>query len=149
VEISYLLPLLAAPITIIVYLLLCLVAPFVEETAKILGLILVREEEGPRFDVGGWMILGIFGALGFGLLENIMYSMMAFSEVGGSFAVHLFAIRTFTALTMHVISTSVAAYGFGRYACGGKFTSFLKYFGLAIIIHAAYNFTVSLLTPLY
>ena len=148
-EISYLFLLQVVPITIITWLLFCLVAPFVEETAKILGLILVEEEEKPKFDAGGWMMLGVFGGFGFGILENIMYSMMAISKIGGSFAVYLFVIRTFTALTMHIISTSTAAYGFAFYARGGNFASFLKYFGLAIIIHAAYNFSVTLLAPYY
>ena len=60
----------------------CIIAPFVEELSKPIGVYLIKMEEKTLLSVKNWMILGTFAGLGFGLMENsIMPDKRVFAQL--------------------------------------------------------------------
>lgn len=116
------------------------VAPVVEEFTKPLALrISVVRRELDEIEDG--FIYGAAAGLGFSATENLFYEV-SFLEESLAIFITLVVLRTLGACLLHASATSLTGYGYGRSLLrrGG---SVLPYFGLAILVHAAYNFTVS------
>ncbi|MBS3772702.1 MAG: PrsW family intramembrane metalloprotease [Candidatus Thermoplasmatota archaeon] len=116
------------------------VAPVVEEFTKPLALRLdvVRRELD---EIEDGFIYGAAAGLGFSATENLFYEI-SFLEEGLAIFVTLVVLRTIGACLLHASATALTGYGYSctllsRRAC------VLRYFGLAILVHAAYNFLVS------
>lgn len=125
----------------------CIVAPIVEELCKPIGLYLIHTEEHPLLTIWCWLRLGMCAGLGFGLLENLIYTINGFI-IGGLFVgVLILILRTLLSLPLHMLTTSIAGIGFGLW----NRTLKAEYFGLAlaisIIIHSMFNFTAIMLGP--
>ncbi len=116
------------------------VAPVVEEFTKPLALRfrIVRRELD---EIEDGFIYGAAAGLGFSATENLFYEV-SFLDRGIVVFVALVLLRTVGACLLHASATSLTGYGYGRSLLrrGG---SVLPYFGLAILAHAVYNFTVS------
>src|SRR2546425_9740584 len=68
------------------------VAPLVEEPAKSLGLLLLKEEEKLTFEIADWTILGSLSGIGFGLMENVVYALAVLGH-GVNVSLSLFLLR--------------------------------------------------------
>jgi len=55
------------------------IAPLVEESVKPLGLLLLKEDQGLKFNLANLAILGSLAGIGFGLAENMVYFVSALS----------------------------------------------------------------------
>jgi RsiW-degrading membrane proteinase PrsW (M82 family) len=119
------------------------IAPFVEEITK--GMFLLITVANKKFDnmTDGLVFGGAIG-LGFGMTENFLY----FIAFGNTFQewLNIVIIRTLFSAVMHCVSTAT----FGAFLGYAKLKNiFYKLtfpfigLGIAIFIHAAWNFSVS------
>ena len=123
--------------TLFVIIVVCVIAPLVEESVKPLGLYLIRTEENPDLSIRDWTILGVLAGFGFGFLENLLYGL-TLSFFNAEAGLLLFAIRS--GLPLHMITTGIASYGYGLSKLTGKILDFGKYLGIAVLIHGLFNF---------
>lgn len=122
------------------FMMVVVVAPVVEEFTKPLAMrfTVVRRELD---EIEDGFVYGAAAGLGFSATENLFYEV-SFLDRGLAVFIILVALRTVGACLLHASATSLTGYGYGRSLLrrGG---SVLPYFGLAILVHAAYNFMVS------
>ena len=119
-----------------------LLAPFVEELAKPLALRLKRvKRELTELEDG--LIYGAIAGLGFSATENLFYGRYFLTEGILIFLV-LIALRSFGGCLLHASASSWTGYGYGKAIIKRKrWIRVIPYFAFAIIIHAAYNFFLS------
>jgi RsiW-degrading membrane proteinase PrsW (M82 family) len=118
-----------------------LIAPFVEEGIKGLGVVGMR---GRIQYVADGMVLGAAVGLGFGYMENLLYGLSALAA-GLAVAVTTIAIRSLSSMLIHASATSITGYGVGvnlerkgqGHALAGSYLA-------AVGIHGSYNALVSL-----
>ncbi|MFO8132469.1 MAG: PrsW family glutamic-type intramembrane protease [Thermoplasmatota archaeon] len=116
------------------------VAPVVEEATKPLALRLdvVRRELD---EIEDGFIYGAAAGLGFSATENLFYEVSFLGE-GLAIFVILVVLRTIGACLLHASATALTGYGYSCTLLSRK-ACLLRYLGLAILVHAAYNFMVS------
>ncbi|MFM8612196.1 MAG: PrsW family intramembrane metalloprotease [Actinomycetota bacterium] len=120
-------------------------APVVEESAKALALLFViRKRPGFLDGVHDGIVYAVWVALGFAMVENVLYYAEAFITEGWGGITLLFALRgvmtpfchpIFTAMTGIGIGVAVAR-GWGR---GGLAFGLLLGLAVAIVLHALWN----------
>ncbi len=118
-----------------------LIAPFVEEGIKGLGVYGMR---GRIQYVADGMVLGAAVGLGFGFMENLLYGISALAT-GIAVAVTTIAIRSLSSMLIHASATSITGYGVGvnlerrgqGHALAGSYLT-------AVGMHSSYNALVSL-----
>ncbi len=117
-----------------------IVAPVVEEFTKPLALNIgtVRRELD---EIEDGLIYGAAAGLGFSATENLFYEI-SFMDEGLAIFVTLVVLRTVGACLLHASATALTGYGYGR-SLLHQDGSVLPYFGLAIVVHGAYNFMAS------
>lgn len=123
----------------------CIIAPFVEELSKPIGVYLIKMEEKALLSVKNWMILGAFAGLGFGLMENLMYTFNAYMVAGAEVASLLLLLRTLLCIPLHMIATTISCFGFGLWANTGEIKYFIFYILISMLIHGSYNFIASII----
>jgi RsiW-degrading membrane proteinase PrsW (M82 family) len=114
------------------------VAPFVEEFAKLFGLLRTsRFIDHPR----SGLVFGAAVGLGFAATENMLYEGSAL--LGGGVVLFLTTalVRSFSSALMHGSATSMSGYGLARSMFGGK--SWVPYYLLAVLMHATFNLFAS------
>ena len=126
------------------------VAPVVEEFFKPLVLfrnVSVKEEID---EVEDGIVYGAACGLGFGATENILYGIdLGVVEGGLAGLILVVVLRTFSSILLHLTATSFTGYGISRYIVKGEpFGVVVKYYILAVLIHAAWNATAILGSPL-
>ena len=123
----------------------CIIAPFVEELSKPIGVYLIKMEEKALLSVKNWMLLGTFAGLGFGLMENATYALNAFAVAGANAGLLLLLLRMLLCLPLHMIATTISCFGFGLWANTGKIKYFIVYILISMLIHGSYNFIASII----
>jgi RsiW-degrading membrane proteinase PrsW (M82 family) len=113
----------------------CIIAPIVEEFLKPIGLFILLSEKS-EFSLFDWILLGTFAGLGFKLLEDLVYGLMAMAE-SHSFAMNLLLLRNLSPI--HLITTSIAGFGIGLWIKLDKRRYFLAAISVSILIHALFN----------
>jgi RsiW-degrading membrane proteinase PrsW (M82 family) len=113
----------------------CIIAPLVEELLKPIGLFILLNEKSD-FSLFNWILLGTFAGLGFKLLEDTIYGLMAMAE-SYSFGLNLLLLRNL--FPIHLITTSIAGFGIGLWNKLDKRKYFLWAICISILIHALFN----------
>ena len=115
------------------------VAPIVEEFVKPLVMFRNTTVRNEIDEVEDGIVYGAACGLGFGATENVMYGLeVATVGIWGIFLVVL--LRTFSSILLHLVATSFTGYGIAKYQVEGQsFSSVVKYYLLAVLIHAAWN----------
>ena len=118
------------------------IAPFAEELVKplILGAKTVRSR---LTELEDGLIYGAVAGLGFSATENLFYGT-GFLREGLVYFFVLMTIRSIGGCLLHASATAITGYGYGKALL--RKTSKLRvipYFIIAMIMHAAYNFSVS------
>lgn len=121
-----------------------LIAPVVEETMKISGVVFLKTQENIVVDVKKWIELGLLSALGFSVLENITYFMGFVSSTDVLTALELLAVRFMMSTPVHLTTTTIAAYGIGNYDISGK-KNYIIWLFVAMLIHASFNLSVMII----
>jgi RsiW-degrading membrane proteinase PrsW (M82 family) len=116
------------------------VAPFVEEMAKALGLLLVvahfvRQEDG--------MVYGIAAGLGFAATENLLYEVSALALGVGAFLMTAI-LRSVSSTLLHATATGVTGLGLGRARVEDRPLLTVPYYLVAVAMHAGFNLVAGL-----
>ncbi len=124
------------------------IAPFVEEAAKGLG---VRTARVSVHSVPDGLVYGAAAGLGFSAMENLLYGLTAWvtlSQQGLDPSASLIVIvfRSFSSSLLHGSATAVTGYGLAKGWLFQRRYAYLPYYLLAVIMHATFNFTVNLST---
>ena len=122
-------------------ILVCVIAPFVEEGAKALGVVAARYH---IIEIEDGFIFGAAAGLGFAATENLLYEYVALSTYGIVAYIILSIIRSISSALLHGSATAVSGYGVARKHLYGR--SFLPFFLIAVAMHATFNFIASLST---
>lgn len=117
------------------------VAPFVEEMAKGLGLVFVmaylsREEDG--------IVYGAAIGLGFAATENLLYELSALSVSVAAFVMTA-VLRIISSTLLHATATGVTGFGVGHAVAARKpvYTA-IPFYLVAVLMHATFNFFATL-----
>lgn len=136
--IGFVSPLFFVDQTVITIIAITIMAPFLEEQVKPLGLYLLKEEENISLSLMNWALLGLLSGLGFGLLENVFYAIQA-AEFGLDVALLLFSLRMLLSVPIHMISTMITGFGVGVWEKRDRGIYFILYLAIAMVIHGLYN----------
>ena len=128
----------ANPETIVAVL---IVAPFVEEAAKGLG---VRSGRAYTEDRVDGLVYGAAAGLGFSATENLFYGLAVISEVGASGSLVLIAVRSFSSSFLHASATAVLGYGLATSWLGHRAVLAVPFYLVAVLMHGTFNFLASL-----
>jgi len=123
-----------------------IVAPLVEEAAKVLGARSGRPHTDVRVD---GIVYGAAAGLGFSATENLFYGLaaVAASIAQGSdpsVSLVVIAFRSFSSSFLHASSTAVAGYGLAKSWLTRRWTAILPFYFIAVLMHAVFNFLASL-----
>ena len=123
-------------VTIYLILSVVVIAPFIEELAKPLGLYFIWGEERPTLEPEEWAFLGALGGFGFAIVENILYasSMLPY---GTEPAIILLGIRFL--LPVHVIATTISGFGLGLWLKTKNAKYFAACMFASMLIHGLFN----------
>lgn len=127
--------------TIFILILVSVVAPLVEETTKVSGFFLM--DENSRFPLYGWVVLGILSGLGFALLEDYVYFQRFFLAYPLKESLLMLLMRL--SFPVHMIGSGLAGLGIGLWRRSDKTIHLVIFTLLAVIVHATYNFTVTVI----
>ena len=119
-------------------ILTCVIAPFVEEGAKVLGVVLARHH---IFEPEDGFVYGAAAGLGFAATENLFYESSALARYGLMVYILLVIIRSISSALLHGSATAISGYGVSRKILYGR--SFILFFLLAVLMHASFNFLAS------
>jgi RsiW-degrading membrane proteinase PrsW (M82 family) len=125
------------------FVLATVIAPFVEECVKPLGLLLLKEDQGLRFDLPSWAILGTIAGIGFGLAENIVYFSSAL-PFGLDVSLWLLLMRTLLTVPLHSMNTTLTGFGIGLWQRSQDARLLVVFLVAAMIIHGSFNLLASL-----
>lgn len=123
-------------------------APFVEEAAKALG---ARTARFSMHTPADGLVYGAAAGLGFSAMENLLYGLtawLALSQQGVDPTASLLVIvfRSFSSSLLHGSATAVTGYGIAKAWLFRRQYAYLPFYLLAVLMHAAFNFTVNLAT---
>lgn len=117
-----------------------LIAPFVEELAKPLGLYILQAEERPELTLKEWAFLGAMAGLGFAIIENFMYAGSV-GAAGTDAAAMLMLLRFL--LPLHMMASSITGFGFGLWAKTRNAKYFIYCLFAAMLLHGLFNLAAS------
>ena len=118
-----------------------IVAPIVEEFAKPLVMFQNQTIRREIDELEDGIVYGAACGLGFGATENVMYGLTeGLAMAGFAGMALLIVIRTISSILLHLVTTSYTGHGIARYMLNGEpFTVVLKYYLVAVVIHATWN----------
>jgi RsiW-degrading membrane proteinase PrsW (M82 family) len=125
--------------TILTFLAIIVVAPFIEEFAKVL---VVRNFSRYIWRPRNGLIFGAACGLGFAATENFLYESTVLFEEGLIAFLVLAFVRSISSSLMHAASTSVSGYGVARAKSYG--VHWWPYYLIAVLMHASFNLFASL-----
>lgn len=115
---------------------LVLIAPFIEEIAKALGLGVIRDDDPEPED--GYIYGGAIG-LGFAATENTIYILSALLTSGQDLAMATALYRGIATVALHGAASAVAGHGVWWARYGGRPLALWTGLASAIALHVAYN----------
>ncbi|MFQ6060544.1 MAG: PrsW family intramembrane metalloprotease [Thermoplasmata archaeon] len=122
-------------------LIVVIIAPFVEEFAKGVGVYTAHFEITEPED---GLVYGASCGLGFAATENLLYGFLAYTQGGLAVSLVLIGIRSISSALLHASATSILGYGIGRSIVSGGRHRVFPYYLLAVFMHAVFNYTASL-----
>ncbi len=124
--------------SITVVVLACVIAPFVEEAAKGLG---IRRARHLMTELENGIIYGAAVGLGFAATENLLYETAALAEGGAQAFVATAVIRSISSALLHATSSSLLGLGIARKTLG--LGGWIPHYLGAVAMHSAFNFMAS------
>lgn len=118
----------------------CVIAPFVEELTKALGVLRVKKKR-MLVELENGIVYGAAAGLGFAATENLLYESTAFLADGMEAFVLTAALRSLSSVLLHATASALVGLGIARKALQGK--SWLPYYLGAVALHGLYNFAAS------
>jgi RsiW-degrading membrane proteinase PrsW (M82 family) len=118
-----------------------LVAPIVEEFVKPLVMFRNQQVKQEVDEIEDGIVYGAACGLGFGATENVLYGLSEGATAAGIAGIFvIILLRTVSSILLHLVATSYTGYGIAKYQLENEpFTVVIKYYLLAVLIHAAWN----------
>ncbi len=121
-------------------------APFVEEAAKGLGVRTARREIRSPTD---GLVSGAAAGFGFSAMENLLYGLAYWftavqQGIDPTGSLLLIVVRSFSSSLFHASATATVGYGLSKAWLSGRQYAYLPFYLFAVILHAAFNYTVNL-----
>ncbi|MCI4357735.1 MAG: PrsW family intramembrane metalloprotease [Thermoplasmata archaeon] len=123
------------------FFLVLVIAPFVEEGLKAVGVARYRDRIG---SVADGPVFGASVGLGFGFFETFLYGLGAFLVGGLVAGLTLIFIRSISSVLLHGSSTAMFGYGFAASKVEGRSGASGGYYLLAVAMHSSFNVLASL-----
>lgn len=124
--------------TAVTFLVVIVIAPVVEEFAKLLGVFRYsRYIWRPR----NGLVFGAAAGLGFASTENFLFESTAYFQEGLEAFLTLALVRSFSSALMHASATSISGYGVARSRSYGG--PWWPYYVAAVAMHASFNIFAS------
>ncbi len=122
-------------------ILVCVIAPIVEEFAKVLGVFSVKSK---IYEIEDGLVFGAACGLGFAATENLLYETNTFITEGfGTAFITIVIVRSISSALLHGSASAMAGYGISKGMFKGK-NSFIPYYLLAVFMHGSFNFLASI-----
>jgi len=121
-------------------ILVCVIAPFVEEMTKGLAVFRARRK-GLIGELENGIVYGAGAGLGFAATENLMYEGTAFFAEGIEAWITIAIVRSLSSALLHATCSSLFGLGIARNAFGQR--SWMPYYLGAVAMHSAFNFAAS------
>ncbi len=122
--------------TVVGILLAVIVAPFIEELAKPIGLYFIGSEEKPDIALRDWALLGAMAGLGFAVVENFLYATSVLAY-GTDVSLWLLGLRFL--LPLHMIATAISGFGFGLWLKTHNAKYFVGCIAVSMLLHGLFN----------
>ena len=119
-------------------ILVCVIAPIVEEMAKGLGV--VRHRRFLR-ELEDGLVFGAAAGLGFAATENLLYESATYFSGPVTSFITLTIIRSLSSAVLHAGASSFMGLGVARSALQGR--SWVPYYFGAVLMHSLFNFAAS------
>jgi RsiW-degrading membrane proteinase PrsW (M82 family) len=116
----------------------CVIAPFVEEAAKGMGVLRARRL---LTELENGIVYGAAVGLGFAATENLLYENAALIEGGAQAFVATAVIRSISSALLHATASSVLGLGIARKHLGTG--GWMLYYLAAVGMHSLFNFAAS------
>ncbi len=121
-------------------ILVCVIAPFVEEFAKVLGVFNVKSSVLEPED---GLVFGAACGLGFAATENLLYEGTAYLEYGfGMTYISTVVARSVASTLLHGSASALAGYGLGKWILNRSYAA-IPFYLIAVFMHGAFNFLAS------
>lgn len=120
-------------------IIVCVIAPIVEEFTKVLG---VFSAKGSIMSLEDGFVLGAAAGLGFAATENLLYESTTFFQEGFQAFFTIVILRSIASTLLHGSASAVAGYGISK----GHLTKkhyFLPYYLIAVVMHGSFNYLAS------
>lgn len=127
--------------TTVTILMAVIVAPFIEEMAKPIGLYFLQAEEKPVLELKEWALLGAMAGFGFAVVENFLYAATVLTD-GAEVSLWLLGLRFL--LPLHIIATAISGFGFGLWVKTRNAKYFAACIFVSMLLHASFNLAASL-----
>lgn len=124
----------------------CVIAPFVEEFTKALGILRVRKKR-MLIELENGIVYGAAAGLGFAATENLLYESTAYLTDGVEAFIATAVLRSLSSALLHATSSSLVGLGIARSALQRR--SWLPYYLGAVALHGGFNFAASFGTVYY
>jgi RsiW-degrading membrane proteinase PrsW (M82 family) len=124
-----------------VFFVVLVLAPFVEEGLKAVGM---TRSVGPIRSIADGPVIGAAVGLGFGFFETFLYGLAAFLAGGLAGALGLILIRSISSVLLHGSSTAMFGYGYARETVDRKLGYTGGYYLIAVGMHSSFNALASL-----
>jgi RsiW-degrading membrane proteinase PrsW (M82 family) len=118
----------------------CIIAPFVEEFTKGVGIYFVKRR---LTEVEDGLIYGAASGLGFAATENLLYETSALAESGLAAFIIVAFIRTISSALLHASATAMTGYGISKKINLGRTYHIIPFYLLAVAMHGIFNLFAS------
>ncbi len=115
------------------------IAPFIEELTKSIGVFRVRRAMS---DIEDGLIYGAAAGLGFAATENLLYEGTALFTNGTTVFVQTAVIRSISSALLHASASAVVGLGIARSFQQGR--SWVPYYLIGVLMHGSFNLFASL-----
>ncbi len=118
--------------------LVCVIAPFVEELCKAFGVFRARKLVT---ELENGIVFGAAAGLGFAATENLLYEASAYFTDGPEAWIATAVVRSLASVLLHATASAVVGLGIAKGVMMRG--SWLPYYLVAVIVHGAFNYAAS------
>ncbi len=121
-------------------------APFIEEAARGLA---VRTSRRSVHAVTDGLVYGAAAGFGFSAMENLLYGLSYWvyatqNGIDPNGSLFLIILRSFSSSLFHASASAAVGYGITKAWLSGRQYAYVPFYLLAVVMHAAFNYTVNL-----
>ncbi len=126
---------------VLLFFVVSVIAPVIEEPVKVAGFFLIDEKRSKHIPLFYWAFFGMIAGFGFALIENYTYFQTFFLQFSTRDSLYLLLLRF--SFPVHMIGSALAGLGIGLWRKKNSLLYLVLFVLLAFLIHGGYNFIVT------